>query len=157
MQSNFLSRVLLGSVVALCLAVVTVSAEELDLEGIHCVMSSKPANVATATEFKDCKIYFCCEGCKTKFSENPKKFLSRANRQLVETGQYKQVACPISGGDVDTDQTVKLGKKLTVALCCGNCKAEVEEAKKEKRIGKLVFAAKPFEKAFAKVEEESKD
>ncbi len=148
-----LAQILVGSFL-FCLTSLAVSAEDNALEGIKCPISGKPVKAEASADFKDGKVYFCCDHCVSSFAEKEKKYTIKANRQLVETGQYEQVACPISGGELDESESVKLGKKITVTFCCGKCKAKVEEAKEAKKGAmKLIFAAKPFEKAFAKAEE----
>ena len=66
---------------------------------ITCVVSGDEINKSELKDhdhstYRDGKVYFCCGGCKMDFDESPKKFASKANFQLVSTGQYTQTACP---------------------------------------------------------------
>lgn len=123
---------------------------EVNLESINCLLMKKRKVVeAKSVDYKDGKVYFCCDRCVKKYSGSPAKFDTLANHQLVASGQYHQIGCPISGGDVDEDQAAVVGG-ITVKLCCGKCKAKVEGAASEEAKIELVFGKKRFDKAFAK-------
>src|SRR5678815_1334635 len=84
------------------LLVATVIAEEkkeekVKLDGIKCPVSGKAAT-ENSVDYKGGKVYFCCENCPKAFSADSKKFATKANAQLVATGQVKQEKCPLSGG-----------------------------------------------------------
>ncbi|XZE54490.1 hypothetical protein SH139x_000458 [Planctomycetaceae bacterium SH139] len=131
------------------------AAEKADIkwEDIKCVMApNKGANPEKSSEYKDGKVYFCCDGCKGKFDKDKDKFALRANHQLVSTKQYKQKACPLSGGDVNPDKMVKVGG-VEVGFCCGNCQGKVAKAEGDDQL-KLVFGADAFKKGFDKVKKE---
>lgn len=49
--------------------------EGVVLETTPCPVSGKPADTEIFTEYEGKKVYFCCEGCKTKFEESPDKYL----------------------------------------------------------------------------------
>ncbi len=126
---------------------------EIKLEGVKCIMApTKDANAEKYVEYKEGKVFFCCDGCKGNFEKDKEKYATKANLQLVATKQYKQKACPLSGGDVDPEKTTKVGE-IEVGFCCGNCLAKVAEAKGDEQ-AELVFNAKSFEKAFEIVKEE---
>ncbi|EMI45933.1 signal peptide protein [Rhodopirellula sp. SWK7] len=126
--------------------------KEADLEGVKCIVADRDAQAGKTAEYKDGKVYFCCGGCAGKFAKTPKKFATQANRQLVQTGQYTQTGCPISGGPVD-DSTMLTVAGAKVAFCCGKCKAKVESAE-DKEAANLVFGEKAFAKGFKKAEKE---
>jgi hypothetical protein len=122
---------------------------EVNLASINCMLMKKRKVVETkSVDYKDGKVYFCCGRCVKKYSGSPAKFETLANHQLVASGQYHQIGCPISGGDVDDDQTVVVGG-VTVKLCCEKCKAKVEGAASEEAKIELVFGKKRFDKAFS--------
>jgi YHS domain-containing protein len=151
-----MKRFLLSSFAVLLIATATVIAadvapNDVDLEGVKCVVADKDANPSKSAEYKQGKVYFCCGGCAGKFAKTPKKFAAAANHQLVATKQYEQKACPFSGNDLDPEvSTTVAGTKI--GFCCGRCKAKVEAVKDDKKALKLVFSEKAFEKAFKKVE-----
>jgi hypothetical protein len=91
-------------------------------------------------------VYFCCPGCIPKFKENTGKYEAKANEQLVLSGQYKQVACPMSGGKFDPGTKTKVCG-IDVCFCCEGCQGKVKNASADKQ-SELVFV-KGFDKAFA--------
>jgi len=136
----------------MAIAAVTVVAGEIKLDGVSCVVASRDAQMSKSAEYKDAKVFFCCNGCAGKFAKSPEKYTEQANRQLVETGQYEQKACPISGAPLSgNNETVVADVK--VGFCCGKCEAKVEGADEKKQLV-LVFGEEAFEKAFEKAESE---
>ncbi len=122
---------------------------KVELKDVKCfLMPKKDAKSENFVEYKNGKVYFCCGGCLKKFNKDPEAFATMANHQLVLTKQYTQKACPISGGEVDADQTSEVGG-VKVAFCCEKCKAKVDEAETTEAKAELVFAKEPFEKSFA--------
>ncbi|TWT97342.1 eL24 family ribosomal protein [Neorhodopirellula pilleata] len=125
-------------------------ASDVNLDGVKCIVAPRDAQASKSAEYKEGKVYFCCGGCAGKFAASEKKYATQANRQLVQTKQYVQTGCPLSGGDVDpaTEVTVD-GTK--VAFCCGKCKAAVEGAE-DKEKSSMVFSDKAFAKAYKKAD-----
>lgn len=110
------------------------------------VAKTKAAKEDKSAEYRGAKVYFCCGGCPEAFAKDTKKFAARANMQLVQTGQAKEVKCPFSGGDLNPDTKVKIGD-AEVAFCCNNCKGKAEKATGEDQI-ELVYGDKAFDKGF---------
>ncbi|MCA9042267.1 MAG: YHS domain-containing protein [Planctomycetaceae bacterium] len=130
----------------------TTAAEE---EGpkLVCPVANKPVNMEQAVEYKGAKVYFCCGGCVKKFKEDPAAFAVKANHQLVASGQFKQVACPLSGGKLNPETKITLSD-VGVCFCCNNCKGKVEgETDATAQLG-LVFSDAAFEKGFKKAKKE---
>jgi hypothetical protein len=138
------------------LLLTAVVADEVKLDGIKCLVAAKNAAKADKTrDYKDGKVYFCCDNCPKKFDEDQagdKKMSTKANTQLVATGQAKQHKCPLSGGDLDKDTEITVaGAK--VQFCCNMCKGKIEKLKdKADEQADAVFGDKAFEKAGFKVE-----
>ncbi len=146
----FSSFAVLLVVSASVFAAESATSDKVDLEGVKCAVADRDAKADKSAEYKDGKVYFCCEGCEGKFAKAPEKYVTQANRQLVQTHQYEQKACPISGAKINPETMIKVdGTK--VAFCCKNCKAKVEGAEK-KEASELVFGEKAFEKAYKKAE-----
>jgi hypothetical protein len=61
-----------------------------------CPVSGKPAIKDSHVAYRKAKVYFCCPGCPKAFKEKTAKFAAKANHQLVVTGQFEQVKCPIA-------------------------------------------------------------
>ncbi len=107
-----------------------------------CPVSGKAAVKDQSAKFKGKTVNFCCGNCKKAYTENRKKFTNAVYAQLLETKQITQVACPLSGGPLNADATVALGK-TKVAFCCEKCQGK---AKASDDVAKLVFAS--FDKGF---------
>lgn len=93
----------------------------------NCPISGAPAKEANAVDYKGKKVYFCCMNCPKKFTADPAKFAAKANKQLAQTGQITQVACPISGRACNPAQKSEV-EGVAVCFCCENCKAKVDGA-----------------------------
>jgi YHS domain-containing protein len=137
--------------VALGFALTSVYAAEVKLDGVKCIVATKNAAKADKTrDYKGGKVYFCCDNCPKKFDEDKAAFATKANTQLVQTGQAKQAKCPITGKDLNKDTEITVGG-AKVQFCCDMCKGKVEKAKGDEQLD-LVFSDKAFEKAGFKVE-----
>ncbi|GIW93152.1 MAG: hypothetical protein KatS3mg110_1193 [Pirellulaceae bacterium] len=140
------ARSLLAGLAMLAVAA-TLLAADINLEGVKCVMISKNnAKAQSSVEYKGGKVFFCCGNCLAKFKQDPSKAAVSANYQLVATGQAKQVKCPLSGRDLNPEQSVKVGN-VSVQFCCGNCKGKAAKAEGEEQL-KLLFNDEAFAKAF---------
>ena len=112
-----------------------------------CPVADKPAKEENAVELKSGdKVYFCCENCPKEFKKNRAKYTLQVNRQLVETEQVVQVACPLTGKPVNKEQMVDAGE-AKVGLCCKGCAGKYAKASDEEKL-KLLFAAKDFNQGF---------
>ena len=126
------------------------AANAQDLTGIKClVMGERGANAKNTVDYMDGKVYLCCPRCKAKFSGNVKEYSTKANHQLVVTGQYVQTSCP-SGHKIDSQQ-----HKLNVAgvelhFCNEAEMKKVSEAASVEEKVNLVFANSAFNKTFGK-------
>ncbi|MEM9589354.1 MAG: hypothetical protein AAGA03_18885 [Planctomycetota bacterium] len=128
------------------IAGLTVVAGEIDLKDVKCVVAPKAAKLTQSADYKDAKVYFCCGNCEAKFKKDSSKFATKANHQLVTTKQYKQTACPFSGGDVNPETMIKVSG-TEVGFCCNNCKGRAEKAKGKEQM-EMIFADKAFKKGF---------
>ncbi len=121
----------------------------VDVTTIKCFFMKKKDLIAEKfVEFNDGKVYFCCDGCVKRFNKDPAKYAAMANHQMVQTGQYVQTGCPISGGKIDDTKTVEVNG-VKVGFCCGNCQAKAEAASEEDR-AELLSGAEAFAKGFTK-------
>ncbi len=120
-------------------------AAEVNLEDVKCPVSGKAAKADATVAYKDATVYMCCPGCPTAFKNDTKKYAVKANMQLVQTKQAKQVACPLSGKDVK-DAVAKVAG-LEIGLCCNSCKGKVDKAEGDDKLA-LVFSDKAFEQGF---------
>jgi hypothetical protein len=150
MKSSVLGG-LLSFVVAF--AVVSVAfAGKIDFEKLKCVVNADAAaKEDKASDYKDCKVYFCCGNCQKKFDGDKKGYAAKANHQLVATKQVEQKGCPFSGNDLKKDATIEF-KGATIGFCCNDCKGKAEKYSDDDKLSKL-FGDDPYEKAkFKKTE-----
>ncbi len=122
---------------------------------LKCPVSGGAISKEAALDYKGGKVCFCCPGCIPKFKEDAAKYAAKANQQLVLSGQFKQTACPLSGGKVNPDVKLKVCG-IEVGFCCKGCEGKVKSASAEKQC-EMVFV-KGFDKAFAlKKDKEAKE
>lgn len=129
-----------------------------DLEGVKCVVNGeRGANAEFAVEYGSGKVYFCCQGCVKKFkadqAANAPTMNTKANHQLVVTGQFAQIQCPISGRAVDAEQVVNVAG-VEVSFCCDGCVTKIENAEGMQAKAEIVFGDKAFTRGYAKKAEE---
>ena len=111
-----------------------------------CPVANKAAVENKTADYKGGKVYFCCGDCAGAFAKDTAKFATKANQQLVATGQATQVKCPISGAKLNPDTNVDVGG-VKVGFCCEKCQAKVAEAKGDAQVD-LAFKDDAFAKAF---------
>jgi hypothetical protein len=120
-------------------------AAKFSLDGVKCMMMpAKSVKEDKFVEYKDAKVYFCCPGCVKKFSADSKPFAAKANHQLVLTKQYEQKKCPMSGGDLNPEQSITVGG-VKAGFCCGNCKGKAEKMEGDAQVEAL-FGEEAFKK-----------
>lgn len=134
----------------LCLAAVGAGDEKIKLDGIKCIVAgAKAAKADNSVAYKDGKVFFCCANCPKAFAKETAKFATKANHQLIATGQAKQANCPLTGGEVDSGTEISV-KGAKIAFCCNNCKGKAEKAEGDAQL-EMLFSDKAFEKAGFKV------
>lgn len=139
------------AVVAAAVVATAYAAEEVKLEGVKCVVNARAdAKPANAVDYKGVKVYFCCMNCPKAFQADTAKFASKANHQLVATGQAKQEKCPLTGRDLNPDTKIKV-QGAEVAFCCNNCKGKAESSDEQVE---LIFSDAAFAKGFKVPEKE---
>ena len=148
-----MQKLSLSAAVVACLCF-CLSANAADEAKLTCPVSGKAATKDHAAKYKEGQVYFCCDNCPKAFEANTKKYATKANVQLVSTGQYKQTKCPLSGEALNPSTAVKVGD-LSVSFCCDKCKAKYEAAKDKKQM-QMVFGDKAFAKAFEKSKDAAK-
>ena len=140
---------------AVAMLVVTAYAGEIALDGVKCVMNPKGAAKADKfVEYKDGKVFFCCENCPKAFTskvEGQPAVAAKANAQLVATKQAKQAACPFSGGELNADTAIEAAG-ASIAFCCENCQGKAQGLEGEEQLLAL-FGDKAWKKAGFKVKQ----
>ncbi len=133
---------------AMLLVAVTNAEEDAKVATVKCAVAGKEIKIADAkvVDYKNAKVYVCCDKCKAAMEKDTKKFALKANHQLFLTGQAKQVKCPIAGRPVNPAKTVKMAGAV-VGFCCGNCQGKAEKAAGDAQL-KLAFSDAAFKKGF---------
>jgi len=111
-----------------------------------CPVANKPALQDKTVDYKGGKVYFCCANCPKAFEKDTAKYATKANQQLVATGQATQTKCPISGAALNADKTVEVGG-VKVTFCCEKCQGKVAAATGDAQ-AELVFSDEAFKKAY---------
>ena len=134
-------------VLILAICTVTIPGKPVDLTGIKCVVSGKPATTKYSSNYLKGKIYLDSRSSQLKFESEQKKYQFKANHQLVITGQYQQYQCPVSQKPLPPktrNETAIMGVK--VWFCCQTCASNFA-GKKDSKINAL-FSPSQFGKVF---------
>ncbi len=121
------------AVVALMAATTLLAADKPELK---CPVSDKAVDATKTVEFNGGDVAFCCGNCPKAFTANTKKFAAKANLQLVQSKQLKQVACPLTGNPCAKDKSVAVAG-LKVGVCCGKCLAKAKKVEGDDLIALL--------------------
>jgi YHS domain-containing protein len=123
------------------------SAEKKEFKAT-CPVSGRPAIEKSVLDLPKGggKVYFCCENCPKAYKNDPEKFALKVSRQLLETGQVVQVACPISGQPVNEETLQEVGQ-AKAGFCCENCLAKFTAASDDEKL-EIMFA--DLEKGFTR-------
>ena len=118
-----------------------------------CPVSGADAKQDVTAAYMEKKVHLCCDKCKAAFEKDSAKYAVKANHQLVETKQFKQAKCPLSGGPCKKDFAVKVSS-TEVYFCCDKCQGKVAGASGDDQLA-LVFATDAFKKGFTAVEKKN--
>ena len=130
------TRLFVAALVSLSFVVGSALAADKELTG-SCPISGKPISKEHSIAFKGKEVYFCCPNCDTAFNANTEKYAAKAHHQLLQTGQIIQVACPLTGREINK-ATLSQVAEAKVSFCCNNCKGKFDKA--EDKVA-LVFAS----------------
>ena len=138
-MKNFIVPIL--TILSLGVSVATQAAET----DAMCPVSGKKA-AKVSVNYHGGEVYFCCKNCLKAFNSDTSKFSTKANEQLIETGQASQQKCPISGGKMKSGTELKVDG-IPVAFCCKNCRKKVAQASGGEKLA-LVFGDEAFKKGY---------
>ncbi|MEM1063137.1 MAG: hypothetical protein AAGJ97_12495, partial [Planctomycetota bacterium] len=106
------ARPLVAALICAALAPVAVAADAEDpIDGLKCfIMKRKDVTEKYAVDWKEGTLYLCCKSCIKRVDRYPERYEPQANHQLLQTKQYEQNACPISGEAISDDSpTFEIG------------------------------------------------
>ena len=92
-------------------------------------------------------VYFCSAECTRSFQPEKAEHSTRANLQLVATGQAIQVACPVTGEKLDGNLTLDM-QGLRIRFCCIGCLGKVNDEQQEDIRLYYVFGNNAFRNGF---------
>jgi hypothetical protein len=115
-----------------------VGASTLRAADLKCPVSGKPVDPTATVEFNGGKVAFCCQNCPKAFNASPAKFAAKANLQLVQSEQLKQVKCPLTGRPIAADKSVEVAG-VKVGLCCAGCLGKTKKTANEDELITLLF------------------
>jgi hypothetical protein len=108
-----------------------------DAPELKCPVSGEPAKADKTADFNGGKVQFCCENCPKAFAADTAKYAGKANLQLIQTGQLKQTACPLTARPCAADKSVDVNG-VKVGVCCANCQAKANKVTGDERINLLL-------------------
>jgi YHS domain-containing protein len=92
-----------------------------------CPVMGNPINEQVYTDYKDNRVFFCCEGCIEPFHKDPEKYLKQmADEGVTPMKLKKQSVCPVSGETLMNHETFIDVENKRVYLCCAGCKSKVK-------------------------------
>lgn len=126
----------------------SIKAIQVNLAGIKCIVSGKPATSQYFAKFKNRKIYFDCNTSRLKFETNRNEFATKANHQLVITGQYVQTRCPIQSATISASSSSIQIAGVKIRTCCVECLSKLTDDKTVLQQIDFLFADRQFDKIF---------
>jgi hypothetical protein len=145
-----MAKALLPSLIAVAVLCAFSTAPAADALPLKCPVCGKAASPAQHVAHNGAVVEFCSADCAKAFAAHADKFAAKANLQLVASGQFKEVKCPLEGYALNPKASVLVGG-LSITFCCKGCRNVVSLAKGDEQID-LVFSDKAFKKGFEKVE-----
>lgn len=136
-------------VLAALLMTVPVQAEEsvdVDavLEDLKCfIMPKRGVKGKKEFEYKGATLYLCCSSCVKRMDKTPEKYEAKANHQLVQTGQFLQGACPVSGEAVTSSSPMLEIDRAKVLFSRADHKDKIAALELEEQI-ETVFGPEGF-------------
>jgi YHS domain-containing protein len=135
---KFLLKTSLAVGVFVLLHVIVMAEEKPKVEATPlCPVTGKAIDKNVSVDYRGGKLFFSNNESKKQFDANTEKYASKANLQLVLTGQAHQKACPLMGKPVVADKAVTVAG-VKVGVCCTICVNKLSKAKPEEQL-EMVF------------------
>jgi YHS domain-containing protein len=130
------TRMILAAALAAAAFVLAGSLSAEDKPTLKCPVSGKPVNPASTVSFDGGTVAFCCDNCPKAFEADKAKYAAKAHLQMAQSGQLKQVKCPLTGKAINAEMAVNV-EGVQVGLCCKNCKAKIDQASPSDQVNLL--------------------
>lgn len=99
---------------------------------IKCPVEGAPASLTVSTATDDGPVFFCCDGCRSKFDAGADGFAAQVaeQRKALATRDKIQVNCPVTGEPVNPKVSESMDGQ-SISFCCKGCieKYKAEPAK----------------------------
>lgn len=97
-----------------------------------CPVMGNPINKAVYTDYKDMRVFFCCEACIKPFHAEPAKYL----KIIADNGEEpmkltEQSVCPVSGEELLGKDYYADVEGKRVYVCCDGCIGKVKAEPKK--------------------------
>lgn len=97
-----------------------------------CPVMGNDVNKTVYTDYKDKRVFFCCEGCIAEFHKDPAKYLKKIADAGEEPMQLAaQSVCPVSGEELMNKNTYVDVEGKRVYVCCDGCVGKVKAEPKK--------------------------
>jgi YHS domain-containing protein len=93
--------------------------------------------------------FLCCSSCVKRIDRDPEKYNAGLNHQLVQTGQFKQTTCPITGGKTNDEMAIEI-EGVSIKFSDQASRDKVKNLADEQAVVDLIFNNTQFKKSFAK-------
>ncbi len=121
-----------------------------ELLAARCPVSQDRISTEASLDYFGGKVFFCSSDCIREFKSNRSAYEARARAQLVITGHFRQVRCPLDGNEVVPGIKFKISG-VDVRFCSAQCAKKFRQASPDDRM-ELVFV-KGFSRGFAAKQE----
>jgi YHS domain-containing protein len=114
---------------------------------VTCPVSGEPVDTKVFLEQDGKNVYFCCNGCISKYQADPRKYAAA----LANSYTY-QVKCPVTGEEIDPQSFTEVASGHRIYFCCDSCKPKFD-ATPEKYLTRLGAQGFRFDKKEMKLGE----
>jgi YHS domain-containing protein len=121
-----------------------------ELLSARCPVTGNRVSAEASLDYLGGKVFFDSQDSIREFKRNRSQYEAKARAQLVLTGQYKQVGCPVDGKDLSLGIKAKI-LGVDVRFCSAQCAKKVRQASLDDRL-EWVFV-KGFNRGFAAKQE----
>ncbi len=112
----------------------------------RCPVTGDRVSMEASIDYRGGTLYFCSAECIDKFRADRTAYEAKANMQLVATGQYEQIKCPLTG-DAFVPRIKTKVSGVDVCFSSTDALKKVKRASADERT-ELVFG-EGFDKGFA--------
>lgn len=87
-----------------------------------CPVTGEPVDQKVSIDAGGKKVFFCCQGCSSKYKSDPRKYSS-----ALANSYTFQATCPVMGHAIDPASFTKLADGRKIYYCCPGCDSKLFE------------------------------